>query len=87
MAGRSRHPSKEIEQAIRYDAEAAGWRFSKGRGHCFGYLRCPWNDETCRCGAFCQFSVWSTPRAPENHARQIRRLIDHCKYMQDDAGN
>ncbi len=85
MAGRTRHPNKEIEQAVRY-AEEAGWRFSTGRGHCFGYLRCPWNDDTCRCGEFCQFSIWSTPRSPENHARQIRRLVDHCKYRQADTG-
>lgn len=29
---------------------------------------------------FCQISVWSTPRVPENEARKIRRAVDGCVY-------
>jgi hypothetical protein len=28
----------------------------------------------------CQMSVWSTPRNTENHAKQIRRKVDHCEH-------
>ena len=40
------------------------------------------NDETCRCGEFCIASIWSTPKNPGNHARQIRRVIDNCTTAQ-----
>jgi hypothetical protein len=43
-----------------------------------GHAAVPWNDKDRRCGTFCQFSIWSTPKNPENHARQIIRLIDGC---------
>ena len=39
---------------------------------------CPYNDSECRCGEFCIASIWSTPRNLGNHARQIRRVVDHC---------
>ena len=77
MAQRPKHPSKEIDNAVEY-AEQQGWQFVKARGHAWGMLRCPWNDKDCRCGTFCQTSIWSTPRNPEAHARQIRRLIEGC---------
>ena len=74
---RSRHGSKAIEAALSY-AEEHGWRVEKASGHAWGRLYCPWNDSDCRCGEFCIVSVWSTPRNPEGHARQIRRVIDGC---------
>jgi len=76
---RNRHPKKEIEDAILY-AESRGWTCLKGHGHCWGLLRCPNNEADCRCGEFCQISVWSTPRVPENEARKIRRAVDGCVY-------
>jgi hypothetical protein len=39
---------------------------------------CPHNDPECRCGEFCITSIWGTPRNAENHARQIRRVVDGC---------
>jgi hypothetical protein len=81
MAKRPRHPSKEIEAAVAH-AEAAGWTWIKATGHAWGKLRCPFNDPTCRCGEFCQHSVWSTPRNPEGHARQLRRIVDGCARLQ-----
>lgn len=74
---RRKHPSKEIEAAVAH-AEAQGWRVEPARGHAWGRLFCPWNDSDCRCGEFCITSVWSTPKKPTAHARQIRRVVDHC---------
>ncbi|WPU21747.1 hypothetical protein RI049_16985 [Cedecea neteri] len=77
---RKRHPQKEIEAALSY-AECQGWRVKEGGSHCWGKLYCPWNDKACRCGEFCISCVWGTPRSAENHARQIRRLVDGCSNM------
>lgn len=41
-------------------------------------MKCPYNDKECRCGEFCRASIWSTPKSPTNHARQIRRVVDNC---------
>ena len=74
---RQRHPSKEIEAALTY-AEDRGWTVVRLNGHAWGKIMCPWNDSDCRCGTFCQVSVWSTPRVPEDMARRLRRTVDHC---------
>ena len=76
MARRS-HPKKEVEQAIQY-AEGHGWRVTVGGSHAWGKLYCPYNDSECRCGTFCMASIWSTPRNATSHARDIRRVVDHC---------
>jgi hypothetical protein len=72
--GRSRHPDKHIEKAIK-QAEMLGWRVEMSNGHAWGKLYCPENS---RDG--CIIHVWSTPRVPENHARQIGRDIDLCTH-------
>jgi hypothetical protein len=41
-------------------------------------MYCPGNDSACRGGEFCIASIWSTPRNPTKHARQIRRVVDGC---------
>ena len=74
---RTRHPKKEIEEAIRH-AEANGWRVEIGGSHAWGKLYCPYNDAECRCGEFCITSIWSTPRNPGNYARKLRRVVDNC---------
>lgn len=74
---RSRHSKKEVEAALVY-AEAHGWRVEPAPGHAWGRLYCPYNDTECRCGEFCIVSVWSTPKNPANHARQLRRVVDNC---------
>lgn len=72
---RRRHPKKEVEEALSA-AEAAGWRVeSTASGHRWGVMRCA---EASREG--CQVSIWSTPRSPGNHARQLRRAIDRCPH-------
>jgi hypothetical protein len=78
---RNKHPKKEIEQALAY-AESRGWRLEIGGAHAWEKMYCPANDRDCRCGEFCIVSIWSTPRSVENHARQIRRVVDNCKPAQ-----
>lgn len=74
------HPKKEVEQALRH-AEAMGWSVVVGGGHCWGRLYCPYNDRECRCGEFCVTSIWSTPRSPDNLARQLRRVVNNCSKL------
>ena len=51
---RSRHPDKEIEEAVAY-AEQAGWRVVMAKGHAWGRL---YYEHADRDG--CMVSVWST---------------------------
>lgn len=67
---RPRHPNAHIEAAIRH-GESLGWRVTLSNGHAWGRLYCPLETRE-----GCIVLVWSTPRVPENHARQIRRSID-----------
>ena len=71
---RPRHPSKEIEAAVR-EAEGRGWRVRVGGSHAWGFLYCP---EPTRAG--CRVAVYSTPRNPEAHANRLRRLLDDCPH-------
>ena len=80
---RKKHPNKEIEAALKY-AEAHGWEVLAGGGHCWGKLRCPLNDSTCRNGNFCSNSIWSTPKSPQNHAKQIRKWVNGCIHTEED---
>jgi hypothetical protein len=57
---------------------AAGGSNCSARTHGWAKLLCPHNDPDCRCGEFCITVVWGTPRSPENHARQLRRVVDGC---------
>ncbi|GGK30950.1 hypothetical protein [Salinarimonas ramus] len=79
---RKRHPSKEIE-AVLEQLEALGWTVIEGKGHAWGLLRCPTNNTECRCGRFCQMSVWSTPRDPERHAKQLRQKALACTKLDE----
>ena len=82
---RRRHPNAHIEEALKY-AEGHGWRVEQRgpRAHAWGRMYCPHNDPECRRGEFCVTSIWSTPKVPENHARQIRKVVDGCKRLQED---
>lgn len=71
----SRHPNKEIESALEHAREKGLTVVKSPRGHCWGVIRCPFG----RGG--CQKSVWSTPRNPEQHARDIRRFVDKCPHQ------
>ena len=78
---RKTHKIAEIESVIQY-AENNGWTFKKpGKSaHAWGIIRCPFNDKDCRCGDYCQLSVWGTPKNPQNYAKKLRRQIDGCLY-------
>lgn len=78
---RKPHPKPEVESAIRH-AEAHGWRIQVGGSHAWGAMYCPYNDATCRCGEFCITRIWSTPKNPGNHGKQLRRMVDHCANEQ-----
>gem|GEM_PF-525405 len=66
------HPNKHIQAAIKYALDN-GWKFRASRGHAFGRLYCGISDHTEH-----QMSVWSTPKNPELHAKQIIRQVDRC---------
>jgi len=86
---RKRHPHADIEKALKH-AEAHGWRIEPAGGcsHAWGKMYCPNLDLECRCGEFCITSVWGTPRNPENHAKQIRRVVGGCTEhpLDDESG-
>lgn len=73
------HPDDDIQRAIDH-ALARKWTLHQATGHAWGILRCPDNSSDCRCGEFCQISVWSTPKVPRNHANHIRRVVDRCIF-------
>ena len=77
MIHRKPHPKQDIEPALKY-AEKNGWRIKVGGGHAWGKLYCPYNDQDCRGGTFCIFSIWGTPRNSGSHAKQICRVINNC---------
>lgn len=74
---RKKHPKADVETAIRY-AETHGWTIKQGGAHAWGRMYCPYADDSCRCGEFCIASIWSTPKNPGNHGRQLRRVVDNC---------
>ena len=74
-----KHPDKNINDAVNY-AVKNGWEVVEAgsSSHAWARLKCPYNDPECRGGKFCLNSVWSTPKNPQNHAKQIRRIVDRC---------
>lgn len=78
---RPRHPHKEIEAAVSY-AESQDWSWIKVKGHAWGKLQCAYNDRE-----GCTLFVWSTPRVPENHARQLRRDINRCPHKEEEKND
>ena len=75
---RTRHPRQEVEAVLRH-AEAKGWRVVPGGSHAWGRMYCPFgNNVFCRCAEFCIASIWSTPKNPGNHARQLLRIVENC---------
>lgn len=69
----AKHPNKHIQAALDY-AEQNGWqKVPSGKSaHAFCRLRC------LRGHSEHQMSIWSTPRSPENHAKQIIRKVNEC---------
>jgi hypothetical protein len=71
---RAKHPKREVDAAVKQLFEAK-WTFRKGGGHAWGVFQCP---EDSREG--CQISVWSTPKSPENHGKQIKKALEKCPH-------
>ena len=76
------HSNKEVREAIKF-AIANGWTVKESNGHAWGILYCPINDKECRGHIHCQTSIWSTPKNPSNHARQIMRIVKGCIYYEE----
>jgi len=72
------HPNKHIREAIAYALDH-GWTCRKAgpRAHTWGRLYCPQSDRT-----GCVRGVYSTPKNPEDHAKDIRRAVDRCPHHQ-----
>ena len=70
------HPNRYIREAIAY-AVRNGWTLRKSgpRAHTWGLLYCPQADRT-----GCLRAIYSTPRHPEDHAKDIRRAVDRCPH-------
>ncbi|OAM31705.1 hypothetical protein A7P96_04510 [Eikenella sp. NML03-A-027] len=73
-----KHPNKHIRAALAY-AEQHGWAVVPAgkSAHAFCRLRCLQGHTEH------QMSVWSTPRNPENHAKQIIRKVNECLPEQE----
>ena len=67
------HPNKEI-RAVLATAAAAGWIVKKSgaRAHAWGTIRCGFGHQKC------WMAIYSTPRNPQNHAKQIQRKVLAC---------
>lgn len=68
-----KHPNKHVREAIEYAVEN-GWDVVEtGKsGHAFCRLKCILGH------AEHQMSIWSTPKDPETHAKQILRKVRQC---------
>lgn len=74
MGSADEHPNKTIRGALKF-AEERGWRLKKSgpRAHSWGKMFC---------GSGCVVSIWSTPRNPENHAKQLRKSVVRCPHQE-----
>lgn len=81
---RSKHPNKEIEALLK-ELESLGWTIRLLKGHAWGLVRCPNNNSDCRCGKFCQMSIWSTPKDPTRFAKTVRSKALGCIYLTQDG--
>jgi hypothetical protein len=72
----SKHPKKEVNEVLDY-ADMLGHKVEQtAAGH-------KWGRITCSLGH--RVSVWSTPRNPGNHARDLRKWADqHVHAGSDD---
>jgi hypothetical protein len=73
---RKQHPNKDIQAAIEHAMDSNWTWVPPGKSaHCFCRLRCGEGHTEH------QMSIWSTPKSPLNHAKQIRRKVDQCLAM------
>lgn len=69
-----RHPNKEIHAALDY-ARSKGWTVTRGGSHAWGKIEC---QHAAREG--CRMWIYSTPKSPHGHAKDIRRYVDRCPH-------
>lgn len=71
---RARHPKKEVEAALRQLESSGEWRVEvvHSSGHRWGVAKCVFGHSTCQVG------IWSTPKSPGNHAKQILSAAKRC---------
>ena len=67
------HPNRHIREALKY-VEEQGWTIRKSgpRAHAWGVIFCSFGHRAC------WMAIYSTPKNPERHARDIRRTVDRC---------
>lgn len=75
MVSRGRHPRKPIADALSAVARDGLTVEEIHRGHRWGALVCT------TCGD--DLPLWSTPRVPENLARQIRRFDRNHRHEEE----
>ena len=69
-----KHPKKEVNDALDY-ANQQGFEVERTvSGHKWGRIKCT-------CGAV--VSIWSTPKSPHNHGRQLRRWVHQHDHDAD----
>lgn len=78
MITRKKHPHKTVEHAIQF-AMNQGWRYQKpgNSAHAWGRLLCYLDSRE-----GCAMSVWTTPRNPELHAKQMWYEVVTWLYQQ-----
>jgi hypothetical protein len=73
---RTKHPKKDVEQALRF-AEENGWLVRPtASGHRWGEMICGHTDAD-----RCRISIWSTPKNPGNHADRLGRKVRNCPHQ------
>lgn len=70
-----KHPKKEVNAALDH-ADSRGLNVEQTiAGH-------KWGRIVCSCGA--RVSIWSTPRSPHNHGKQLRKWVDLHDHVADE---
>jgi hypothetical protein len=69
--------SRSYFQAALQHARQAGWSFREASGHGFGTVTC---DPDRPRDARCEYPVFSTGRAGESAANELRSIVDRCPH-------
>ncbi len=71
--GVGRHPNKHIQAALEF-AYDRGWT-ARTAHHAFCVIKCDFGQR-----GGCSMSVWSTPKHPQDHAKDIIRYVEQCPH-------
>jgi hypothetical protein len=81
MSPRNRHPDKDVQKALDAAGDAgAELEVRPKQGHAWGRLSCGGRGQD-----RCAMLIWSTPRNPYAHARDIRALMRKCPHTAQDT--